>query len=413
LEKRIQIPKTWIAISILLIMAGSLLAHFFNTSAYNVQVTEISFQTDKGMLNGLLYLPKDAGPADPRPTIITTHGYLNAKEMQDAPAIEMSRRGFVVLALDMYAHGDSYLDSVPLSNPFFAFWTTAMNDAVQYMYNQPYVLKDKAGNAKIAVSGHSMGGFSSTMAAAMDEQAYQKNLTEGTPAVRKIAAVLTAGSDFRWTSYLGIDAKAYNAGLANRTAGAIAAQYDEFFFEASAYATGNTMVKKDYANTADGMEFLGNPADPKEGVFFSTPAGGKRIIYQPKETHPWNHFSIKTTAYEIQFYNAAFEGSVPKTSISGTGQIWRLKEYSEFIAALIIAIVSLVKRKEEKAFLGWIITSIGAFLVFGLTVGAGNVFKLSPYFNEPQTNAVIFWAVFVVDSLSFYKRKFKSCRINV
>jgi len=477
-EKKIQSPKTWIAISILLIMVGTVFAHFFNTSAYNVQVKEISFATDKGMLNGLLYMPKGAGPADPRPTIITTHGYLNAKEMQDAPAIEMSRRGFVVLALDMYSHGDSYLNSVPLSNAFFAFWPTAMNDAVQYMYNQPYVLKDKTGNALMAVSGHSMGGFSSTMAVAMDEQAYQKSLAEGTPAVRKIAAVLTAGSDFRWTSYLGIDAKAYSASLANRTAGAIAAQYDEFFFDASAYASGNTMVKKNYAQTADGKELLGNPANPKDDVFFSTPEGGKRIIYQPKETHPWNHFSKKTTAYEIQFYNEAFKGSLPKTSIKGTREIWRLKEYSEFIAligfflffipliqlllkvpffssvksapivefegpesgkskgifwalvafsalfpaiyfatlmgklprglaqikyvslilfiaSVVLTVVSSVKQKDGKSFIGWLITSIGAFLVFGLSVGAGNLFNLSPYFNEPQTNAVVFWAVFV------------------
>ena len=42
-----------------------------------------------------------------RPTIITTHGYLNSAEMQDASAIEMSRRGYVVLALDMYDHGHS------------------------------------------------------------------------------------------------------------------------------------------------------------------------------------------------------------------------------------------------------------------------------------------------------------------
>ncbi|MBB6481499.1 alpha/beta hydrolase [Spirochaeta isovalerica] len=471
-------PGTWLAIAVLLIMAGTISAHFFNTSAYKVQVTEISFQTDKGMLNGLLYLPAGAGPADPRPTIITTHGYLNAKEMQDAPAIEMSRRGFVVLALDMYAHGDSYLNSVPLSNPFFAFWPSSIYDAVQYMYNQPYVLKDDNGNGIIGVSGHSMGGFSSTMAVVMDEQAYQKALAEGNAAVRKISAVLTAGSDFRWTSYLGVDAKAYNASLANRTAGAISGQFDEFFFDSSAYGTGRTIVRKNYAKTADGMEFLGNPSDAKDGVFYSTAGGGRRIIYQPKETHPWNHFSIKTTAYQIEFYNVSFQRYLPQTSIKETSQIWRFKEYSEFIAligffllfipmiqllmttpffstvksapivefdgpvkksgkavfwaiiafsalfpavyfqtlmaklpgglgqiklvsslifiaAVVVALFFRFRKKDEKKFGGWILTSFAAFLVFGLTVGAGNLFQLSPFFNEPQTNAVVFWAMLV------------------
>jgi len=45
-----------------------------------------------------------------------------------------------------------------------------MHDAVVYMYEQPYVLKDAEGNDIIDVTGHSMGGFSSTMALAMDEQ---------------------------------------------------------------------------------------------------------------------------------------------------------------------------------------------------------------------------------------------------
>ena len=109
---------------------------------------------------------------------------------------EWSRRGFVVLALDQYDHGHSALSHENYSDTSFfgvwlPFWLNSMNDAVQYMYDQPYVLKDADGNGIIGVTGHSMGGFSSTMAMAMDEQAY---LVTG---VRKIYAGLTEGSDFR------------------------------------------------------------------------------------------------------------------------------------------------------------------------------------------------------------------------
>ena len=72
-----------------------------------MNVKEIKIKADHGTLSWLPYMPKGAGADDPRPVIITTHGYLNTKEMQDAPAIEMSRRGYIVLALDMYDHGDS------------------------------------------------------------------------------------------------------------------------------------------------------------------------------------------------------------------------------------------------------------------------------------------------------------------
>ena len=37
------------------------------------------------------------------------------------------------------------------------------------MYQQPYVLKDEAGNGIIGVTGHSMGGFSTAMALYLDE----------------------------------------------------------------------------------------------------------------------------------------------------------------------------------------------------------------------------------------------------
>jgi hypothetical protein len=43
--------------------------------------------------------------------------------------------------------------------PFFSFWPHAICDAVQYMYEQDFVLKGENGNGIIAVSCHSMGGF--------------------------------------------------------------------------------------------------------------------------------------------------------------------------------------------------------------------------------------------------------------
>jgi len=112
----------WLIFALVLIFVGSFLAQMFNTSFYTVKVKRIKFDTNNGILSGLLYLPKGADSSDPRPTIITTHGYLNSAEMQDAAAIEMSRRGYVVLALDMYDHGHSVnktqYDSAEAFSPF-------------------------------------------------------------------------------------------------------------------------------------------------------------------------------------------------------------------------------------------------------------------------------------------------------
>ncbi|MEI6385059.1 MAG: hypothetical protein WCQ50_00380 [Spirochaetota bacterium] len=469
-------PRKWLAISLLLMILGTVLAYLFNTSFFSVTTTEISFKTDKGVLNGLLYMPKGADAAHPRPTIVTTHGYLNAKEMQDAPAIELSRRGYVVLALDSYEHGDSYLTKNDINNAWFGYWPASMSDAVQYMYGQPYVKKDEKGNGLIAVGGHSMGGFSSTMAAFMDEQQYQQNLKDGKPAVRKVFAILTAGSDFLYTSYLGVNEAVADKALADRTAGKIAAQYDEFFFNAAGAKPGDTMVKKDYVSTVDGKAFLGNPATPQANVFYPGPEGGKRIIYQPGQMHAWNHFSGLTTGYQIQFYAAAFGQYAPSTTLASTNQIWFWKETFEFLGLIgffmlfiallqilvkkplfqgvqtealefdgpktsakkaifwllvalsaaipavfyatlmgklpaglsvlkyfslivtllagIAVIVELARKKADRVF-GLLLIAASSFVTFGLTAGASALFNLSPWFNEPQTNALIYWAVVV------------------
>jgi len=349
----IKNPKQLFALALTVVILASILANLVNTSFYSVDVKRIYFTTDKGVLSGLLYLPKGADADDPRPTIVTTHGYLNSGEMQDAPAIELSKRGYVVLALDMYEHGHS-LNKIDKTNSsaFFSFWPTALYDAVQYIYNQPYVLKDFSGNGMIAVSGHSMGSFSSVMAVVMDEQQY------ATSKIRKIHASLAVASDYLFTGYLGVDAATANFMYGPRVNGIIAAHFDEFFFDSKASAAGETMIYKDYILEVDGRAFLGNPSSPTPGKFYTLPNGGQRVIYTPYEIHPWNHFSIETTGNQIDFYNKAFESykSNTMTLSSGANQTWWLKETFEFIALLgffvmLMPLANLLLTK-TKAFAG-------------------------------------------------------------
>ena len=329
-----------------LILLGSILAGVFNSGNGTVKVSRISFDGGHGRLSGLLYMPKDASAENPKPTVIVTHGYLNSAEMQDANAIELSRRGFVVLALDQYDHGHSKLDhDVYADTSFFGvwlpFWANSMNDAVQYMYDQPYVLKDLDGSGIIGVTGHSMGGFSSTMALAMDEQQAAET------GVRKVFAGLTEGSDFMYTAFVGIDAAAADALGGGRTMGKVAAQYDEFFFN-DPTVEGGTVRHKDYVSTPDGMTFLQQSEPAKANTWYETSDGGMRIIYEPAQTHPWNHFSKTTTAHAISFYQTAFEDyAYYLKDIAPENQIWQWKELFECVALvgfvmLIIAVASIL-----------------------------------------------------------------------
>ncbi|MBQ6173040.1 MAG: alpha/beta hydrolase [Clostridia bacterium] len=346
-QQKKGLPWRMLAISLAIIVLFSFLASMFNTGMFSTSVKRISFDTEHGTLSGLLYMPKGASEEDPRPTVIVTHGYLNSAEMQDANAIELSRRGYVVLALDMYDHGHSdimeenYHGGTGFMNTWAPFWVHSMYDAVKYMYDQPYVLKDEADNGIIGITGHSMGGFSSTMAVYYDEF---DNAPQG---FRMIRANLTEGSDFYYTSivpFLGVEewslettpryfvnAQTFDAAGGGRYLGKVAAQYDEFFFNAPDAPEG-TVRHKDYVSTPDGMTFLQQAEPAKADTWYDTSDGGHRIIYQPAQTHPWNHFSTKTTGHAIDFYNTAFADYV-KTEPAGAGsQIWYWKEICECVA---------------------------------------------------------------------------------
>ena len=126
-----------------------LAAREIETSFGRVQVSEVRFAGEYGVeLVGKLYVPRSATQENPRPAVLALHGFQNDKETQDAFAIELSRRGFVVLALDQYGHGSSGGEmALSEQDP-----TLGGNAAYRYLKVQPFVDPTRMG-----VIGHSMG----------------------------------------------------------------------------------------------------------------------------------------------------------------------------------------------------------------------------------------------------------------
>ena len=134
-------------VGLALILGGSYLAHAVQTAG-GVTLKAVRFAGDQPTLtqSGLLYVPAGATAAHPAPAVLASHGYINTREMQSPFAIELARRGFVVLAMDMIGHG--YSDgavgqSKDLGGPA----------ALRYLQGLPFVDK-----ANIGLEGHSMGG---------------------------------------------------------------------------------------------------------------------------------------------------------------------------------------------------------------------------------------------------------------
>ena len=84
------------------------MSHEASTSNGTVEVHSVEWMNENGAsMHAVLYVPESATAANPVPGIVANHGFTSNSEAMHLHAIEMSRRGYVVIALDAYGHGSS------------------------------------------------------------------------------------------------------------------------------------------------------------------------------------------------------------------------------------------------------------------------------------------------------------------
>ena len=106
--KKQKSASFWVAIALILCLISSLGASMVQTGGGAIKYHDITMVTDSGHeLDALLLVPKNATRETPAPAIVTSHGWYNNREMQDLNYVEYARRGYVVISISMYGHGDS------------------------------------------------------------------------------------------------------------------------------------------------------------------------------------------------------------------------------------------------------------------------------------------------------------------
>lgn len=295
-------------------------------------ITEVAGQTVRGeVVSGILFMPNDASASNKLPAVVMTHGYLNNRELQLQNAIELARRGFIVLTMDREGHGN--YEFVDGSDTY-----TSLYNAVKYVYNLPEVDKSRVG-----VTGHSMGGCATAMALSSD-------LATG-------GRIISAGLMQGWSSFMGAGA--------NVSVGNLKAMDDEFFYQ-SKFADGTASICREYLHSTGAASFVGvtgygNTKDAiniqndgiyiggelttvKEGTQASAPF---RVIYENNEIHPLNHFSTASAADVVNFFYTAFGTPDGHDYIASGSQTWWIKEAFSTIGlaaffVLIFPVVSLL-----------------------------------------------------------------------
>lgn len=301
----------WLCLSLILCLISAAGASLVQSNFGRVTVKDLRFETVSGhQMSALLFIPENATADTPAPAIVCSHGWYNNREMQDLNYVEYARRGFVVLSIDMYGHGNS--DNLPNGD----WWkpennANGMYDAVQMVATLPYV-----DASRIGVTGHSNGALASRTAVLLDNQAE----------TQLIAAALLVSNDAVYTDESG---NFYNM-FGNRDAGIVACQYDEFFHRV-AQADGSRSAPRDYIDQSTAQSFLHFGEDPQgldvrqSYTMYTQEIDGQeaiRVIYNPEITHPWAHFSKQVVTSSVEFFDAALGAPIP---IDGNNQIWQIK----------------------------------------------------------------------------------------
>ena len=92
---------------VLLVAIGACSARLVETDFGRLDVRVVRLPWRGGTLTGKLYQPVERAAGRRLPAVLALHGYQNDKETQNAFALELARRGIVVLALDLVGHGGS------------------------------------------------------------------------------------------------------------------------------------------------------------------------------------------------------------------------------------------------------------------------------------------------------------------
>ncbi|WP_332766571.1 alpha/beta hydrolase [Phenylobacterium sp.] len=371
--------KTWLpfAVGVLLILAGSLLAHAIQTTG-GVTVEDVRFPGDKGTtLSALVYTPPGASATKPAPAVLVSHGYINTREMQSAFAIELARRGFVVLAIDQSGHG--YSTGIVGSNDFGG------PAALRYLKSLPQVDR---GN--IGLEGHSLGGGPVVGAAASDPDGYRSAVLEGsTPAIGAV---------------FGSQAKAELRNLALVFGG-----YDEF-----APLMWQVERGSDVAKSKALQALFGTTAPVVEGrVYGDLKAGTARVLYNPAITHPWEHFSVAGVAPAVDWFQQTLDGEA--NPLPPTEQIWIWKEVGTLIAFAGLVVLLLgtfqlllaapwfsglvqpaapaAETRDRRWWMAFVLTASIPAITYLPLMFVGQAFLPIPGFPQWVTNQLLVWAL--------------------
>ncbi|MEG0778045.1 MAG: hypothetical protein RR885_03070 [Oscillospiraceae bacterium] len=419
-----------LCIALILILIGSIGAMLLQTNGYSVKVQDITLVTESQQtLHALAFIPKTATADNKVPVVITSHGWLNSAEVQDAASIELARRGIMVIAMDAYNHG--------LSSSVLDDQITSSDETGQGMYALvEYAasgIMDFVDTDRIGVMGHSMGGRAAKNTAIHFSNLYNEAIAAAEAADSDGGAEITAAEQAYADSQMKICAALPTGQSPGSLADWSAIRCNMGFLygllEEGGYGS-STGTANLIGSSTEALSMV-NSVDPsvtsvEEGKFYGNKDDGTlRVLYQPNVTHPLIHFNPASTSDVIEFFTYCFD---VETTLGTGNQIFLIKECFNLVAMiglfmLLVPLCSLLLRipafadlkgvegprvpaldgKRKKVFwIGWILGGVASFVTaviatvavpsLGSTAHGFSMVNWT-FFASPTMNTVAVWTL--------------------
>lgn len=326
--KSISIKKgLLISIAATLLLLVSANAFLTNTYETKVYTTEVMTQSED-KVSVRVFKPKSATAENPAPAIVLSHGLSTVKEGYAKYAIELSKRGFVVLTPDMINHGGSDI------TPMETFFGDPKADAYgMYAAVRLASTYDFVDNNQIGFAGHSMGGNAANMSVMAD------NFQE-TPL---ISAVYILSSNPQFTDQEGNFINLYG----DRDVGLFYSKFDHVYFSGTDLE-GNPTHATEFLNSAQALSFVEFGMDPKESELQSITPGhtyvkdidGKQVtrrIIQGDVIHTYAQSGKDAIASTVDFFQDVFVAPNYMYGSTQTGNYYQVLSALSFFTTLFVA----------------------------------------------------------------------------
>jgi uncharacterized protein len=284
-----------LALCLAVLLAAVILAALVQRDFGRVAVSNVTYPNANGIpVRAKLLRPVEATASSPAPGIVYVHGYQNNRETSDAYAIELARRGFVVLSIDAIGRGNS---GVP-GDPEAADFDVTYGAATSFTYLKALTFVT---DGAVGMMGHSLGA----------EMAY--TVAQRDPTVRALAF-----SGFAYRD----DATAESP----KNMLMIIGQYDEY----RERMTGVADIEAEWMSSPQTAAAI-PVANPQLGaVYGDFQQGTARQVFVPRVIHLHESHSREAVARAVDWMRLALQPQTPW--IDAGSQTWPIKEWATGIA---------------------------------------------------------------------------------